>query len=191
MEIDDGTGSISCQTPMAMMERITGLRVGHTVDCIGEPQTIIANKEDNDMTVIGQGNTVESNQEKQEENTATVRILVETLLEVRQNPASAERLRWLEIMTTQQASQSITTTSSQQHALRHPIAWCGYPSLEVTSGLLYDIIESTHQHDQETATIANLVVVLETEASRLQPLLEELQLDGLIYENEKGSFVPL
>ena len=51
--------------------------------------------------------------------------------------------------------------------------------------------KTTISKDDRGVTIANLALVLDLEPTEVQALVEDLQLDGLIYENEKGSFVPL
>ena len=189
LELDDGTGIVSCLTPMAMMERITGLRVGHTVDCIGEPRVMSDENQDNTLLSSSQA-----------PSSATVLLLmVETLLEVRQNPSSAERLRWMEIMTlSSQATTAETHNNTRNN--HHSIAWCGYPSPAMTPADLLAVIESTittttnsakQPTDDRGVTVANLALVLDLDPTHLQALIEDLQLDGLIYENEKGSFVPL
>ena len=99
------------------------------------------------------------------------------------------------------------------------IAWYGYPSPRMTSTDLLAVIESTamvvntnitpttktktnkqtsfsssytnRKDDDRGVTIANLALVLDLDPIEVQAMVEELQLDGLIYENEQGSFVPL
>lgn len=198
LELDDGTGIISCYTPMAMMERIVGLRVGHTIDCTGEA------KGQRTMT-LSPNNPNKHYTNMDTTTTATQFILlVESLLDVRENPSAAERLRWMEIMAL--SPQSQPPSDSQ-------IAWCGYPSPRMTRADLLAVIESTvmvttrgttnnktnnttvqkeaMRQDDRGVTVANLALVLDLEPTEVQALVEDLQLDGLIYENEKGSFVPL
>ena len=54
--------------------------------------------------------------------------------------------------------------------------------------LFLEIIESTAG---EGVTMADLALVLDLPLQQVQPLIEDLQLQGLIYQNGAGSFVPL
>lgn len=150
LELDDGTGTLPCLVPEAMMERLDNAQVGQTIDCIGEVQI--------------------------EREFQTVFLQVDTLLEVvprsNNNPTVvAEQLRWMEI------------------THKDSIATCGYPCPNVTSESIFEIIDSNNPG--EGVSVKDLALVLDMEPQEVKPLIEDLQLQGLIYENETGSFVPL
>lgn len=95
-------------------------------------------------------------------------IKANTLLEV--HITAAERLRWMEI------------------AERENIAQCGYPCLKASSEEMLEIIESA---EDDGVAIADLALVVGLPLEQVQPLIQDLQLRGLIYQNVAGSFVPL
>ena len=147
LELEDGTGIVQCNVPMAMVERMVNLKVGNHVDVIGQVQP-------------------------QDDGNGLL-LKADTLLEIPKtcDPTAAERLRWMEI------------------THRDKISWCGYPCPDVTPQDLFDIIESNPPG--EGVTIADLALVLDYDAASLRPLIEDLQWQGLIYEDKKGSYVPL
>jgi len=192
LHLDDGTGTIACMAPMAVVHRTMNhnstatkkaaaevFELGQMVDVIGEISR--------DPSAINCGST-----------TTLMMIMVETLLEVRHTPCAAERLRWFEIISSNNNgvaglpdSSSCLTTTSQPPPSQQPaeIAWCGYPCPDITSNDILHVIESNRR--QEGARLADLAVVLDLEEAHVQSLIEELQINGLIYENEKGFYVPL
>jgi hypothetical protein len=115
------------------------------------------------------GQTLDCIGELQATDESILFLHADTLLEV--SPPVAEQLRWLEL----------TTTTDQR-------APCGYPCRETTSEDIWEIMDS---NQGEGVSVADLALVLDLRPEQVQPLIEDLQLQGLIYENETGSYVPL
>jgi hypothetical protein len=167
LELDDGTGSVVCLTPMATIDRLATLKIGNLVDCIGRlrstPQQLDTDANNTNATTS---------------STCSLVIEVDTLLEVL-GSSVAEWLRWMEICTPlpQQSQQQYSTRLSH-----------GYPCPEVSSDDILQIIES---NQAEGVELSDLALVLDLEQAHAKTLIEDLQMQGLIYENEKGLFVPL
>ena len=167
--VDDGTGAINCRVGVAMIERlfskqqsslVLSLLVGRTIDCIGTLQQVMQRTSGNNDTTT----TTAAVGGAAAHVVMELELFVDTLLEVRHNPTTAERLRWMEIIALQQqqqqteqqqqlprdddrsydSNQSTNTTSNARHA---EIAWCGYPCPEMTSADLLEVIESVQQLD--------------------------------------------
>jgi hypothetical protein len=166
LELDDGTGSIVCLTPMATMDRLVTLKIGNLVDCIGR---LLMRTQQLDSTDTSNANHTSSN---------NLVVQVDTLLEVLGSPV-AEWLRWMEICT--------PVPEQSQQWNRNKLAH-GYPCPEVSSDDILQIIESDQR---EGVNLSDLACVLDLEQTQAKTLIEDLQMQGLIYENEKGLFVPL
>jgi hypothetical protein len=150
--LDDGTGILHCFSPMAMMERVSVL-IGQTFDCIGLVKTTFHDEP---------------------------LLMVETLLEARDSSA-AERLRWMEIIT--------SNPNANNNKNKTRIAWCGYPCPQVNCEDILDLIHSGQ--DDGGVTVTELALVMDMEESHVLALVEELQIQGQIYQNERACYVPL
>lgn len=159
--LDDGTNVVHCFTPMAMIERVA-VRIGQVYDCIGELRTTSPSSDCSCSNDISQHLHI---------------MVVDTLLQVRTDQAALERLRWMEI-----CASSDTFITSQK------IDWCGYPCPPVSCDDIFDLIQS---NNCEGATIAELALVLDMEEPQVLAMVEELQIQGQIYQNERNNYVPL
>ncbi|CAB9502959.1 expressed unknown protein [Seminavis robusta] len=183
LELDDGTGSIICLTPMATMERLVALKVGNMIDCIGKCLRLGADtKSSTDSRASNTANSTSTYLPQQQQPTALI-IQVDTLLEVRGEASVAERLRWLEITQLQPKLFRKSTTCTNAIGSMH-----GYPCPEMSSNDILQIIES---NEREGVKLADLAMVMDIEEIHAKTLIEDLQMQGLVYENEKGCFVPL
>jgi hypothetical protein len=163
LELDDGTGSIVCLTPMATMDRLATLKIGNLVDCNGRLRSTPQQLETDANNITTSSSLV---------------LEVDTLLEVL-GSSVAEWLRWMEICT------PVPQQSQQLYSSR--VSY-GYPCPEVSSDDILQIIES---NQPEGVELSDLALVLDLEWVKARTLVEDLQMQGLIYENEKGLFVPL
>jgi hypothetical protein len=85
----------------------------------------------------------------------------------------AELLRWYELISTEKMR-----TEQQQ--------W-GFPCSRITSDTILTLIQS----DPKGCSIQDLAIVLDVKEASVATMLEELQLEGQIYCNKNGAFVPL
>lgn len=101
---------------------------------------------------------------------------VDTLLEVIQDPWALEQLRWMEILYSQTNNSGTVDTTF------------GYPCHKISSQDIFDLIQS---NQEEGVTVAEIALVLDMEEPQVLALVEELQMQGQVYQNERNCYVPL
>jgi hypothetical protein len=96
--------------------------------------------------------------------------------------AHTETLRWLELAYRKQQGTTVLASKT------------GYPCDRVQVDNVYQLIqtESKHQYrGQQGMSAQDLAVVLDIQADEAQEMIQDLQIQGLVYQNQAGAFLPL
>eukprot|EP00540_Astrosyne_radiata_P018840 CAMPEP_0116834702 /NCGR_PEP_ID=MMETSP0418-20121206/7133_1 /TAXON_ID=1158023 /ORGANISM="Astrosyne radiata, Strain 13vi08-1A" /LENGTH=153 /DNA_ID=CAMNT_0004464281 /DNA_START=1 /DNA_END=462 /DNA_ORIENTATION=+ len=88
--------------------------------------------------------------------------------------ANTEALRWCQLADDNSAEQRLTN------------AW-GYPCKPLSKSYLCYLIATSGGG----ATLEELALVVDSTPESIEPMIQELQSEGAIYQNRKGDYVPL
>jgi hypothetical protein len=160
--LDDGTGTISIHTPNSMTDRIQA-HVGMTLECIARR--------------LRQPKQQQQQQQQQDCWHADTLIVV--------TDSTAESVRWMELSHRPQPPHD-TNDDNNNHW-----KW-GYPCVPIEEQEVYRMICMQAQlPDDPGVTAQELALVLQRPLAEMQGFVQELQLTGQVYQNEKGCYVPL
>jgi hypothetical protein len=193
--LDDGTGLAAIVTPLNMLEAIHCC-IGTSLDCI--------------VRVDYSGhNSNNINNENIINNVKNAKLHADSLMIV--PDAHAETLRWLELSYLkknpgnflQQHDQDQPSRQSQQQSksksqsqLLYMQSRTGYPCQSVQADDVYQLIQSDGSDEyvyqgQKGLLAKDLAIVLDTSIEHVHDLIQELQIEGLVYQNQEGAFLPL
>lgn len=112
---------------------------------------------------------------------------------------NAQSLRWLELSSCHQSSASSPSLNfhlQQEGTAKetlHDSVW-GYPCVdnEDDSRLANEVVRLLSlQQEEDSLSVSDLSLLLETSEDAMVELLQELQLSGRVYQTETGQYVPL
>jgi hypothetical protein len=189
--LDDGTGLAAIVTPLNMLEAIHCC-IGTSLDCI--------------VRVDYSGNSINNSNSN---NVKNAKLHADSLMIV--PDAHAETLRWLELSYLkknpgnflQQQDRDWPSRSSQpqsqsqsQSQLLYMQSRTGYPCQAVQADDVYQLIQSDGSDEyvyqgQKGLLAKDLAIVLDTSTEHVHDLIQELQIEGLVYQNQEGAFLPL
>lgn len=105
--------------------------------------------------------------------------VIDTLMIV-EDP-NACTLRWFEITYLQQQHENGETSRA--------VLSRGYPTKRLDSQTLYEFIET--EAGKDGLSLEDLALLLDISQSRVQTMLQDLQLNGQVYQGTTGKFLPL
>jgi hypothetical protein len=109
------------------------------------------------------------------QNSSIRRWYTETLILVTQ--PDIENLRWLELS---------NPPKSKNDSRRF-----GYPTLKINADEAYRIITLQSHLSKEGVSMEDLASVMQKSESEMKEMIQELQVNGQVYQNEGGKYVPL
>jgi hypothetical protein len=176
--LDDGTGLAAIITPLNMLEAIHCC-IGTSLDCI--------------VRVDYSGNNISNNDSN---NVKNAKLHADSLMIV--PDAHAETLRWLELSYLKKnPSKFLQQQQSQsQSQLLYMQSRTGYPCQSVQADDVYQLIQSDGSDEyvyqgQKGLQAKDLAIVLDVSIDQVHGLIQELQIEGLVYQNQEGAFLPL
>lgn len=113
--------------------------------------------------------TLSTDQQQQQ-----LKLKAETIIVV--TDAHAETLRWLELAYRKQEGVSYLKSRT------------GYPCGTVGQDNVYELIES---EAEQGVSVQDLAIVLDLPTEDVQDIIQEFQIQGLVYQNKDGCFLPL
>jgi hypothetical protein len=175
IHLDDGTGIAAIVTPLTMLEAIHCC-IGTSLDCIVRV-----------------------------DSSKNAKLHADSLMIV--PDAHAETLRWLELSylkknpgnflpQDQQSSHEQQSQSSQSPQLLFMQSRTGYPCHSVQADDVYQLIQSDGSdayvyQGQKGVLAKDLAIVLDISINQVHDLIQELQIEGLVYRNQQGGYMPL
>jgi hypothetical protein len=185
LTIDDGTDSVSFWAPKRMVDTPYPPKIGHTFDCIL----------------------------KLRQSASVKRWFADTLIEV-QDPLD-EQLRWM--ILSHQDQQRYSSTDVLTHQQQKQCTFShnfGFPTRKRDATEVYRLIavqqqqqqhlqqnenkyrrqrQKQHQHavPLEGVKLEDLALVVQKPLCEMQQMVHELQLQGRIYQNQQGEYLPL
>lgn len=98
----------------------------------------------------------------------------------------AEALRWLELIYRDQQNHTDDNSDNIQHCLGYPVAQ------PIKANDIFRLISAEAMVDsKEGMSLKDLVDILDLDTKQAEKMIEDLQLSGQIYRNEKGDYLPL
>jgi hypothetical protein len=188
IHLDDGTGLAAIITSLTMLEAIHCC-IGTSLDCIVR------------VDYSDSGHSINSNNSN---NVKNAKLHADSLMIV--PDAHAETLRWLELSYLkknpgnflQQQDQSSRQQQSQssQSQLLYMQSRTGYPCHSVQADDVYQLIQSDGSdayvyQGQKGLLAKDLAIVLDISIDHVHDLIQELQIEGLVYQNQEGGYMPL
>jgi hypothetical protein len=183
--LDDGTGLAAIVTPLNMIEAIHCC-IGTSLDCIV--------RVDYSTHSIKNSNNNSSNNDSN--NVKNVKLHADSLMIV--PDAHAETLRWLELSYLkknpgkflQHQDQDQSSESQPQSQLLYMQSRTGYPCQSVQADDVYQLIQSDGSDDyvyqgQKGLLAKDLAIVLEISIEQVHGVIQELQIEGLVYQNQE------
>ena len=184
--LDDGTGLAAIVTPLNMLEAIHCC-IGTSLDCIVR------------VDYSGHNNSNSNNVKNAKLHADSLMIVPD---------AHAETLRWLELsylkknpgnFLQEQQDQDQSSRQSQQQSqsqLLYMQSRTGYPCQSVQADDVYQLIQSDGSDEyvyqgQKGLLAKDLAIVLDISIDHVHDLIQELQIEGLVYQNQEGAFLPL
>jgi hypothetical protein len=196
IHLDDGTGLAAINTPLTMLEAIHCC-IGTSLDCIVR------------VDYSGHSNHSNNNNHNISSDSNNAKLHADSLMVV--PDAHAETLRWLELSylkknpanLLQQQQQDQPSRQSQQQSqsqsqsqLLYMQSRTGYPCQSVQADDVYQLIQSDGSdayvyQGQKGLLAKDLAIVLDISMEHVHDLIQELQIEGLVYQNQEGGYMPL
>jgi hypothetical protein len=112
------------------------------------------------------------------QNATVKRWYTDTLIRV--TDPDAESFRWMEV--------SSNNNSDNNNVCRR----FGFPRIKRNTNEAYRLIcVQTKLDDESGVSLEDLALVMRTSTRSVQEMIQELQISGQIYQNQKGNYVPL
>jgi hypothetical protein len=110
------------------------------------------------------------------QNATVKRWYSDTLIRV--TDPDAESLRWMEV----------SSNNGDNNVCRR----FGFPRFKRNTDEAYRLIcVQTKLDDESGVSLEDLALVMRTSPRSMQEMIQELQISGQIYQNQKGNYVPL
>jgi hypothetical protein len=183
--LDDGTGLASIVTPLAMLEAIHCC-IGSSLDCIARVDYSYDSCDSNSNTNTDTNTDTNTN--------SNFRLHADSLIVVQD--AHAETLRWLELTYLKKNPHHQQRQSQSQPKTLYLQSRTGYPCGSVQPDDVYQLIQSDGNDDcvyqgQKGVSAKDLALLLDISVEHVQDMIQELQIDGLVYQNQEGGYMPL